>query len=162
MLIPQPSPGYGNYIFGTLIQGSPPKYTHDPRRIGPRGQLAGERSDHLFSTDRDIRSSIPSHADWRAAKARRADRQAVHDYRQRLRRELLEHGHRQFLDRIEPNPDGGWRLHIFVADEAAMLLLDEFAEGMCDDGDPVSFDHEEFVREQLEEWINRTRGTIDE
>ena len=86
---------------------------------------------------------------WQAAKARRADRQRVNDYRQRLRQELIAHGHDQFLDHVEPDPDGGWRLHLFVADDAAMLLLD--TQGRCGAGDPASFNPEEFVQEQLED-----------
>jgi hypothetical protein len=94
----------------------------------------------------------PAHWDWwQAAKARRADRRAVFDYRQRLRCELVEHGHRHFLDYVEPDPDGGWRLHLFVTDDAAMLLLDEITEGRCGAGDPARFDPKEFVLAQLEE-----------
>lgn len=88
---------------------------------------------------------------WQAAKARRADRRAVYDYRQRLRCELVKHGHRQFLDRVEPDPAGGWRLHLFVADDAARLLLDRITEGRCGPGDPVHLNPEEFVLTQLEE-----------
>jgi hypothetical protein len=88
---------------------------------------------------------------WQAAKVRRFDRQAVYDYRQRLRYELIAHGHLQFLDRVEIDPDGGWRLHLFVTDDAAMLLLDKSTEGRCGTGDPASFNPEEFVQEQLED-----------
>jgi hypothetical protein len=88
---------------------------------------------------------------WQAAKVRRADRRAVYDYRQRLRYELIAHGHHQFLDHVELGPDGGWRLHFFVAECAAMLLLDSITEGRGGSGDPVSFNPEEFVQEQLED-----------
>ena len=89
-----------------------------------------------------------THRDWwSAAKARHADRQTVYDYRDRLRNALIAHGHREFLDRMEPDPDGGWRLHLFVADDAAMHLLGEITEGRCDPGDPASFDPEEFVHD---------------
>jgi hypothetical protein len=94
----------------------------------------------------------PKHWDWwQAAKVRRSDRQAVYNYRQRLRNELITHGHRQFLDHVEPDPDGGWRLHFFVADDGAMSLLDVIAGGRCGSGDPASFNPDEFVQEQLEE-----------
>jgi hypothetical protein len=92
-----------------------------------------------------------THSDWwQAAKARLADRQTVHDYRQRLRRDLIAHGHRQFLDRVEPDPGGGWRLHLFVADDGAMSLLARITEGRCGAGDPASFDPKEFVQAQLD------------
>jgi hypothetical protein len=88
---------------------------------------------------------------WQAAKVRRADRQAVYDYRQRIRYELIEHGHHQFLDHVEFGPDGGRRLHVFAADDAAMLLLERITEGRCGAGDPANFNPDEFVQEQLEE-----------
>ena len=75
-------------------------------------------------------------------KARRAAHRAAHAHRDRLRQGLVEHGYRCFLDRMEADPAGGWRLHFFVADEAALTLLDELTEGACGPGDPVSFDPE--------------------
>ena len=62
---------------------------------------------------------------------------------------LVEHGHHRFLHHLEPDPAGGWRLHFFVADDAALTLLDELTEGACGPGDPVSFNPEEFVSERL-------------
>ena len=113
--------------------------------------LANFRTIH-FQPSEECFPRAPSHWDWwESAKARRADRQAVYDYRQRLRNELTAHGHRQFLDHVELGPDGGWRLHLFVADDAAMLLLDRITEGRCGAGDPASFNPEEFVQEQLED-----------
>ncbi len=95
----------------------------------------------------------PGHLDWlQAAKAGRADHLAVQDYCRRLRRELIAYGHRRFLTHAEPDPDGGWRLHIFVADDDAMSLLDEITGGRCGLGDPASFDPEAFILTQLEEW----------
>jgi hypothetical protein len=52
---------------------------------------------------------------------------------------------------LEPDPDGGWRLHLFVSEHAAMHLLDEITGGRCGAGDPASFDPEEFVLVQLDE-----------
>jgi hypothetical protein len=40
-------------------------------------------------------------------------------------------------------------LHLFFADDAALLLLDQIIGKRCGAGDPVSFDPEDFVREQL-------------
>ena len=113
--------------------------------------LANFRTIH-FQPSEECFPRSQAHWDWwQAAKVRRADRQAVYDYRQRLRYELIAHGHHQFLDHVELGPDGGWRLHLFVADDAAMLLLDRITEGRCGSGDPASFNPEELVQEQLEE-----------
>jgi hypothetical protein len=88
--------------------------------------------------------------DWFArAKAKRAEHRAAYTCRDRLRRELVDHGHHRFLHHMEPDPEGGWRLHIFVADEAALTLLDELTEWQCGPGDAVSFDPEDFVVERL-------------
>jgi hypothetical protein len=113
--------------------------------------LANFRTIH-FQPSEECFPRAPTHWDWwESAKVRRADRQAVYHYRQRLRNELIAHGHHQFLDRVEPDPDAGWRLHLFVADDGAMSLLDVIAGGRCGAGDPGSFKPDEFVQEQLEE-----------
>ena len=82
-------------------------------------------------------------------KVRRDAHRAVHAHRDRLRQGLVERGFRCFLDRMEADPAGGWRLHIFAADEAALTLLDELAEGACGPGDAVSFNPKEFVTERV-------------
>jgi hypothetical protein len=124
--------------------------THDTSALAA-ALLANVRTIH-FQPSEECLPRAPTHWDWwESAKARRADRQAVYDYRQRLRNELTAHGHGQFLDHVEPDPDGGWLLHLFVADDAAMLLLDRITEGRCGSGDAASFNHEEFVRERLED-----------
>ena len=63
-------------------------------------------------------------------KARRADHRAAYACRDRLCQVLVEHGHHRFLHHLEPDPEGGWRLHFFVADDAGLALLDELTEGM--------------------------------
>jgi hypothetical protein len=83
-------------------------------------------------------------------KARRAEKRGVYDLRDRLRRVLIQHHHR-FMDHLEPDPDGGWRLHIFVLDADALPLLDAIEGRRCEVGDPVDFDPEEFVIERLRE-----------
>ena len=94
--------------------------------------------------------STPSHSDWwTTAKTRRAERLAVDAYRHQMRRQLIEHGHRRFLDHLEPDPEGGWRLHFFLADDAAMSLLTKASDGECGPGDPAGFDPKEFVAEGL-------------
>jgi hypothetical protein len=101
------------------------------------------------SVDRSAQST-PSLSDWwTTAKARRAERLAVNAYRHQMRRQLIEHCHRRFLDHLEPDPEGGWRLHFFLADDAAMSLLIEASVGECGPGDPVVFDPKEFVAESL-------------
>src|ERR1700722_483278 len=116
------------------------------------------RAASLFANFRTIRFPMteecvprsPTHWEWwRAAKAEYTAAQTVHDYRQRLRLDLITHGLRLSLDHVEPDPDGGWRLHIFVADAAAVLLLNGITDERCGAGDPASFNPEEFIRTQL-------------
>jgi hypothetical protein len=97
----------------------------------------------------------PSGDWWGAARARRADKRAVYAYRDHIRRELVRHGHHRFLHHLEPDQDGGWRLHLLFADDSATSLLDEIAEGRSGAGDPANFNPEEFVRERLGEWVER-------
>jgi hypothetical protein len=86
---------------------------------------------------------------WATVRAMRAESLAAYAYRDRLRRLLVERGHHRFLHHLEADPAGGWRLHFFVADVAALTLLDELTEGTCGPGDPVSFNPKEFVSERL-------------
>ena len=87
---------------------------------------------------------------WLAtAKARCADRLAVDTYRKRLHLELVAHGYRLFLDHLEPDPAGGWALHIFIADDHALSIVADISEGRFGPGDPVDFDPEEFVTDHL-------------
>jgi hypothetical protein len=87
---------------------------------------------------------------WATTKALRAEKRAVYDLRNRLRRVLIQHRYR-FIDRLEPDPEGGWRIHIFVLDEDALLLLNGIDGKRCEPGDPVDFDPEGFVIERLRE-----------
>ena len=88
--------------------------------------------------------------DWCAmVKARRSAHRAAHAYRDRLCQGLAEHGYHRVLDRMEPDPAGGSRVHIFLADDAALPLLDELAEGVCGLGDALSFDAEKFVLQRI-------------
>ncbi len=66
---------------------------------------------------------------WAMAKARRADSRAAYASRDRLRRLLVEHGHHRFLHHMEPDPEGGWRLHFFVADDAALRFWTSLPRG---------------------------------
>jgi hypothetical protein len=91
---------------------------------------------------------------WAMSKARRAKKRMLYDFRDRLRRVLIEHRH-WFIDCWEPDPEGGWRLHILVLDEDALPLLDGIDGRRSESGDPVDFNPEEFVIERLREWIER-------
>jgi hypothetical protein len=118
---------------------------------------------HLLANFRTIRlpaEALPAHPnlqpfDWGAiAKARRGEKRMLYDFRDRLRRVLIQHRHR-FIDCQEPDPEGGWRLHIFVLDKDALPLLDGIDGRRCERGDPVDLDPEEFVIERLRdlEWF---------
>ena len=87
---------------------------------------------------------------WAMAKAHRAEKRVLYNFRDRLRRVLIQHRHR-FIDCQEPDPEGGWRLHILVLDKDALPLLDGIDGRRCEAGDPVDFDPEEFVIERLRE-----------
>ena len=106
----------------------------------PHSKAAGDRSGQ----------AAQSPPDWMTiAKARRADDRAAEACRDRIRRALVEHGHHQFLQYLEPDPAGGWRLHLFVADDHALLLVDEFTDARIVAGAPASFGPEEFVMQRL-------------
>ena len=100
----------------------------------------------------EVRStpSVPSRSDWlTTAKACRAERLAVDSYQRQVRQRLHD-GHHRFLDRLEPDPEGGgWRLHIFVEDNGALSLLDGITDQECGRGDPVHFDPEQFFMERI-------------
>jgi hypothetical protein len=87
---------------------------------------------------------------WAMAKARRAEKRVFYNLRDDIRRVLNQHRHR-FIDCQEPDPDGGWRFHVFVLDDDALALLDGIDDRRCEPGDPVDFDPEEFVIERLRE-----------
>jgi hypothetical protein len=107
--------------------------------------LANFRTVHIRSSD-----AWPEADDWWAtAKAFRAEKRGAQSYRDRMRRLLVDRGHAPFLDYLEADPDGGWRLHLFVLDKAALALLGEHTDGECGPGAPVSFDAEEFVSEHV-------------
>ena len=97
----------------------------------------------------------PSGDWWGAVKARRAEKREVYAYRDHIRGQLVRHGHHRFLHHLEPDQDGGWRLHLLFADGSATALLDEVIEVRSGPGDPANFNPEEFVRERLGDWVER-------
>ena len=86
---------------------------------------------------------------WATTKALRAEKRVVYDLRDRLRRVLIQNRGR-FFDRLEPDPEGGWRIHVSSA-MRMLALLDSIVGKRCEPGDPVDFDHEEFIIERLRE-----------
>ena len=114
---------------------------------------------HLLANFRTIRlpaEVLPAHPNlqpsdwWAVAKARRDEKRMLYDFRDRLRRVLIQHRHR-FIDCQEPDPEGGWRFHIFVLDEDALPLLDGIDGRRCAAGDPLDLDPEEFAIQRLRE-----------
>jgi hypothetical protein len=70
--------------------------------------LANFRTVHIPASDR----AEGQPTDWWAmAKARRAESRAAYACRDRLRRNLVQHGYHRFLDHLESDPAGGRRLH---------------------------------------------------
>ena len=92
------------------------------------------------------------------AKVRVAARREVEAVRDNIRLGLAERGHR-ILHHLEEDPDGGYRLHIFLSDDEVQSVLNETTKCNCGPGDPVDFDPEEFVRERLPEcwWVREWR-----
>ena len=79
----------------------------------------------------------PTLSDWRqSASARMADRRAVRAFRDELRAALIKHGYRRFFDDLEADPEGGWRLHFFVADDAAASCWMRSAENCASQAIP--------------------------
>jgi hypothetical protein len=112
--------------------------------------LANFRTIRLQAVALPTRPDLQPTEWWEMAKARYAEKRVVYDLRDRLRRILIQHRQR-FMDRMEPEPEGGWRIHIFVLDEEALALLDGIDGRRCEPGDPVDFDPENFVIERLRE-----------
>jgi hypothetical protein len=112
--------------------------------------LANFRTIRVPASDDRYRPYASTAPDWfQTVKARRAARRAAEAYRDRVRQKLVEHGHHRFFHHLEADPQGGWRLHFFVADDHALSILADINEGQCGPGDPVDFDAEQFVMERL-------------
>jgi hypothetical protein len=81
-------------------------------------------ADTLLANFRTVRIPAPEPIEtepgdwWVTMKMLRAEKRAAYAFRDKARHALVEHDHR-FLDSLEPDPEGGWRLHIFVADDDA-------------------------------------------
>ena len=67
-----------------------------------------------------------------------------------LRLGLAELGCREFLDHVEADPNGAWRIHLFFADDEAVKVVPEITDGSITSGDPLHFDPARFVERQLQ------------
>jgi hypothetical protein len=91
--------------------------------------------------------------------ARRAAWRVVQEAKDDILRRLAERKHR-FFSRLEEDPAGDGRLHVFVVDERALADLKEIAGDACGPGDPIKLDPDEFIRDRLPEsrWARELVG----
>jgi hypothetical protein len=66
-----------------------------------------------------------------------------------LRLGLAERGYREFLDPVEADANGGWRIHLFLADDDAVKVVPQITDGSVSAGDPRRFDPMKFVERRL-------------
>ena len=90
----------------------------------------------------DVRVRCLSHA-------LRAETLGIRCHRENLRVALLGKGHRQFLDFVEADPVGGWRIHLFLGDANAAALVPTIITGYVGCGDPVAVDPRAFIERRL-------------
>ena len=83
-----------------------------------------------------------------AVHARRAERRAVQAVQDEIRRALSERNFHH-LHHLEQDGEGGWRLHLFLADDEAVWFLNKIAEGATGPGHPVTLDPDQFLRDRL-------------
>jgi hypothetical protein len=95
--------------------------------------------------------------------ALRGELLSVGCHRHSLRLGLVRHGLRQFLDYVEGDPAGGWRIHLFLFDASAISIVPLITEGDVGPGDPVHFDPKQFVQRRLERLgiLRRLTGGCD-
>ena len=77
--------------------------------------------------------------------ALRAETLAAGCRRIALREGLRQYGHQQVLDRLEGDPAGTWRLHLFLPAREAIDVLPVLTDGRISPGDPLAFDPEAYV-----------------
>jgi hypothetical protein len=82
--------------------------------------------------------------------ALRCEELLIRCHRFNLCQGLAEAGHRRFFDLVEADPAGGWRVHLFLADDAAIGLVVSITDGMVGPGDPVRFDPKALVERRLQ------------
>jgi hypothetical protein len=81
--------------------------------------------------------------------ALRSETLSIRCHRENLRAALFREGYRQFLDYVEGDPAGGWRVHMFMSDADALALVPSMTTGHVGRGDPISFDPSAFVERRL-------------
>lgn len=91
--------------------------------------------------------------------ALRCDELLVRCHRLNLRQGLLGRGCSTFIDRVEGRIGVGWRIHLFLADEAAGQMLAALTGGEVGAGDPSTFDPKLFVERRTERVKNKHRLT---
>jgi hypothetical protein len=91
--------------------------------------------------------------------AQRAAYRIVEHTKDDILRRLAERRHR-FFSRLEKDPAGDGRLHVFLVDEDALADLKAITGDACGPGDPVAFDPDELLRERLSEcrWARELAG----
>lgn len=67
-----------------------------------------------------------------------------------LREGLRRRGYRQVLDRLEGDPAGTWRIHLFLPATEAIDLLPELTDGTIGPGDPLAFDPAAFMSRSVQ------------
>ena len=72
---------------------------------------------------------------------------------------LWNHGYLKFLDRVEGVPGGGWRIHLFLLDDAAIQLLPKITTGTVVPGDPIGLSPTRFVERRLRQIAQQHRLT---
>lgn len=81
--------------------------------------------------------------------AAKADALAIGFRRQALRSALLSLGYREFMDFLEPDPNGGWRLHLFLVNPDAVPAVPQITDGSVGPGDPVKVDPHKWVERRV-------------
>jgi hypothetical protein len=81
--------------------------------------------------------------------ALRAETLRIRCFRQNLRVALFAESYRQFLDYVESDPSGGWRIHLFLGDADAIALVPSITTGDVRRGDPIRLDPEAFMERRL-------------
>jgi hypothetical protein len=81
--------------------------------------------------------------------ALRAELLIVRCHRQNLRVALSQEGYREFLDYVEGDPSGGWRIHLFLRDADAIALVPSITTGDVGLGNPIGFDPQVFIERRL-------------
>lgn len=90
----------------------------------------------------------------------------IQGYRAKFRRELSRHGEGRCLDRIEIDRLANWRIHFFLLNEEALVILGNAVANLSGTawgiGEAATFDPREFVISRLERLEKEARLTGQE